>query len=241
MIKHCWAVLLMMTSLLSAATAQPQPAQLSARQQQEVRALIEKIMAAHHAPGASVAVGVDGQIIWSEGFGYSDVENHVKALPETAYRTASIGKAMTATAALQLVEQHKLDLDVPIQTYCPRFPDKQWPVTARALISHTSGIRHYEGPNVDAELFNTRHYEHVSDSLDMIKDDPLKQQPGEDMLYTTWGYVVLGCVLEGASHEEYRAFMRKTIFDPAGMTATRDDDPRAIIPGPGDTSSKRES
>jgi serine beta-lactamase-like protein LACTB len=230
MIKHCRAVLLLMTSLLSAATAQPQSAQLSARQQQEIRALIEKIMAAHHAPGASFAVGVDGQIIWSEGFGYSDVENHVKALPETAYRTASIGKAMTATAALQLVEQHKLDLDVPIQTYCPRFPEKQWPVTARALISHTSGVRHYEGPNVDAELFNTRHYEHVSDSLDMIKDDPLKQQPGEDMLYTTWGYVVLGCVLEGASHEEYRAFMRKTIFDPAGMKATRDDDPRAIIP-----------
>ena len=230
MLKHCWSILLLMTSLLSAAIAQPQPAQLSAKQQQEIRALIEKMMAAHHAPGASFAVGMGGQIIWSEGFGYSDVENHVKALPETAYRTASIGKAMTATAALQFVEQHKLDLDVPIQTYCPRFPEKQWPVTARALISHTSGIRHYEGPNVDAELFNTRHYEHVSDSLDMIKDDPLKQQPGEDMLYTTWGYVVLGCVLEGASHEEYRAFMRKTIFDPAGMTATREDDPRAIIP-----------
>src|ERR1700675_3558601 len=230
MIKYCWAVLLLMTSLLSAAIAQPQPAELSAKQLQEIRALIEKMMAAHRAPGASFAVGLGGQIVWSEGFGYSDVENQVKALPETAYRTASIGKAMTATAALELVEQHKLDLDVPIQTYCPRFPEKQWPVTARALISHTSGIRHYEGPNVDAELFNTHHYEHVSDSLDMIKDDPLKQQPGEDMLYTTWGYVVLGCVLEGASHEEYRAFMRRTIFDPAGMTVTRDDDPRAIIP-----------
>ena len=230
MMKACWAVLLLMTSLLSAAIAQPQPAELSAKQLQEIRALIEKMMAAHRAPGASFAVGLGGQIVWSEGFGYSDVENQVKALPETAYRTASIGKAMTATAALELVEQHKLDLDVPIQTYCPRFPEKQWPVTARALISHTSGIRHYEGPNVDAELFNTHHYEHVSDSLDMIKDDPLKQQPGEDMLYTTWGYVVLGCVLEGASHEEYRAFMRRTIFDPAGMTVTRDDDPRAIIP-----------
>ncbi len=64
----------------------------------------------------------------------------------------------------------------------------------------------------------------------MIKNDPLKQQPGSDMLYSTWGYVVLGCVVEGASHEEYRAFMRKTIFDPAQMTSTRDDDPRAIIP-----------
>jgi CubicO group peptidase (beta-lactamase class C family) len=156
-------------------------------------------MAAHKVPGASFAIGLNGQIAWSEGFGFADLENHVKASPDTAYRTASIGKAMTATASLQLAEQHKLDLDVPIQKYCSRYPEKKWPVTARDLISHTSGIRHYEGPNVDAELFNTRHYDHVSDSIDLIKDDPLKQQPGEDMLYTTWGYVVLGCVLEGAS------------------------------------------
>ena len=134
---------------------------------------------------------------WSEGFGIRDVENHVKALHDTAYRTASIGKAMTATRA-PLAEQQKLDLDVPIQKYCPRYPEKKCPVTARDLISHTSGVRHYEGPNVDAEFFNTLHYEHVSDSLDLIKDEPLKQQPGED-IFTTWGYVVLGCVLEGAT------------------------------------------
>ncbi|MGC2195009.1 MAG: serine hydrolase domain-containing protein [Terriglobales bacterium] len=210
--------------------AQAQPDHLSSAQLQAIRVLIEKTIAQHRVPGASFALGLGGQVVWSEGFGYSDLENHVKALPDTAYRTASIGKAMTATAALELVEQHKLELDVPIQTYCPRYPEKHWPVTARDLISHTSGIRHYEGPNADAEAFNTHHYEHVSDALDLIKADPLKQRPGEDMLYTTWGYVVLGCVLEGASHEEYRAFMRKTIFDPAGMTATRDDDPRALIP-----------
>jgi len=147
-------------------------------------------MADHRAPGASFAIGLGGEIVCSEGFGYADVEDKARATADTAYRTASIGKLMTATAALELVEQHKLDLDVPIQTYCPRFPEKQWPVTARDLISHTSGIRHYEGPNVEAEAFNTHHYDHVSDALDLIKNDPLKQQPGTDMLYTNWGYVV---------------------------------------------------
>jgi serine beta-lactamase-like protein LACTB, mitochondrial len=212
------------------AAARTPPTELSPAQLQAIRALIDKTMAAHKVPGASFAIGLNGGIVWSGGFGLADVENQVKALPETAFRTASIGKAMTATAALQLAEQHKLDLDVSIQKYCPRYPEKQWPITARDLISHTSGIRHYEGPNVDAEAFNTHHYEHVSDAIDLMKGDPLKQQPGEDMLYTTWGYVVLGCVLEGASHQEYRAFMRETIFQPAGMTSTRDDDPRAIIP-----------
>jgi CubicO group peptidase (beta-lactamase class C family) len=232
MIKARLPIVLMAVVFVStAAYAQVLPPKsLATMQLQSIRVLVEKAIAAHRVPGATFAIGLGGQIVWSEGFGYSDLENHVKALPETAYRTASIGKAMTATAALKLAEQHELDLDVPIQNYCPRYPEKQWPVTARDLISHTSGIRHYEGPNVDAESFNTHHFEHVSDALDQLKDDPLKQRPGEDMLYTTWGYVVLGCVVEGASHEEYRAFMRKTIFNPAGMAATRDDDPRAIIP-----------
>jgi len=222
--------LLVLLATSSMANAQTLPEKLTGEQLQSIRARIEKIMAERQVPGASFAIGLHGEMVWAEGFGYADVENRVKAIPDTAYRTASIGKAMTATAALRLVEQHKLDLDKPIQTYCPRYPEKKWPITARDLISHTSGVRHYEGPNVDAELFNTHHYEHISDSLDLIKDDPLKQQPGTDMLYTTWGYVVLGCVLEGAANQEYRALMRQAIFIPAGMTNTRDDDPRDIIP-----------
>jgi serine beta-lactamase-like protein LACTB len=225
----CLLILSITFSFLNLANAQG-PTQLTPAQIHDIRALIDKTMAAHKVPGASFAIGLNGKVAWSEGFGFADIENQVKASPDTAYRTASIGKAMTATAALQLAERHTLDLDAPIQKYCLRYPEKQWPITARDLISHTSGIRHYEGPNVDAEAFNTRHYEHVSDSIDLIQDDPLKQQPGEDMLYTTWGYVVLGCVLEGASHEEYRALMREAIFEPAGMNSTRDDDPRAIIP-----------
>jgi CubicO group peptidase (beta-lactamase class C family) len=164
---------------LNLATAQSAPDKLTPAQLQTIRALIDKTMEAHKVPGATFAIGLNGQIAWSEGFGFADVENQVKASPDTAYRTASIGKAMTATAALQLAEQHKLDLDVPMQKYCPRYPEKKYPVTARDLISHTSVIRHYEGPNVDAELFNTRHYDHVSDSIDLIKDDPLKQQPAK--------------------------------------------------------------
>lgn len=226
----CLCALLLVSFIPKTANAQTLPEKLTTAQLESIRARIEKVMAAHQVPGASFAIGLRGQIAWSEGFGHSDVENRVKALPDTAYRTASIGKAMTATAALRLVEQQKLDLDKPIQSYCPRYPEKKWPVTARDLISHTSGIRHYEGPNVDAELFNTHHYEHVSDSLDLIKDEPLKQQPGTDMLYTTWGYVVLGCVLEGAAQQDYRTLMRQAIFEPAGMASTRDDDPRAIIP-----------
>src|SRR5262249_17420830 len=121
------------------------------------------------------------------------------------------------------------DLDVPIQKYCPRFPEKEYPITARDLISHTSGIRHYEGPTADAEAFNTHHYDHVSDSIELIRDSPLKQHPVADMTYNNWGYDVLGSASEGATNQELPEFMGETIFGPAGMKQTRDDDPRAIV------------
>jgi serine beta-lactamase-like protein LACTB, mitochondrial len=230
--KRRFRILLLTAQAISFArpiAACPQEMELTDKQIKQIHSLIEEMMAKKRVPGATFAMGLDGRIVWSEGFGYADLENHVPARPETEYRTASIGKPITATAAMKLAEQGKLDLDVPIQTYCPSFPKKQWPITARDLISHTSGIRHYGEPNEQAELFNTRHYDHVSDALDLFKNDPLKQQPGTDMLYTTWGYVTLGCVIEGASNEEFRKFMSKAIFQPTGMTQTRDDDPRAII------------
>jgi len=205
-------------------------ASLTNRQLQTIRKLVRDHMAEWKVPGATASIGLDGRVVWSEGFGYADLENQVPARENSVYRTASIGKAMTATAAMALAERGTLDLDAPIQKYCPRFPGKPWPITARDLISHTSGIRHYGGPNEQAELFNTRHYDHVSAAIDIFKDDSLMIRPGSDMLYTTWGYVTLGCVLEGASHEEFREFMRKTVFVPAGMTDTRDDDPAAIVP-----------
>src|SRR4051812_71881 len=206
------------------ASASPglQPAQIQA-----IRAVIQKTMDEQHAPGATLAIGLDDRILWTEGFGCADVENQVKAQPDSRYRTASIGKAMTATAAMQLWEHGKLDLDTPIQKYCPLFPEKPWPITVRDLLSHTSGIRE---PNETGELYNTKHYDRVSDALEIFANDPLTMRPGDDFRYTTWGYVVLGCVLEGAAGEEYRSLMKRMIFDPAAMSSTRDDDPHAIVP-----------
>jgi len=219
-----FAILLCLCAVFTTIPADAQP--LNKTQIRAIDTLIRKAMADEHVPGGSFAIGMGNRIVWSQGFGFADVEEHVSATPETAYRSASIGKAMTAAAAMQLWEQGKLDIDAPIQKYCPRFPEKPWPITARMLLSHTAGIRE---PNDTAELYNTKHYDHVADALDLFANDPLTMQPGDDFKYTTWGYVLLGCVMEGASGEDYRTFMQHTIFDPAGMTSTQEDDPRAVI------------
>ncbi|XP_046890112.1 serine beta-lactamase-like protein LACTB, mitochondrial isoform X1 [Hypomesus transpacificus] len=101
------------------------------------------------APGLVVGVSVDGTQVWCEGLGYADLENRVPCSPETVLRIASISKPLTTAAAARLCEEGKLDLDAPVQKYVPEFPQKQFEgedvtITPRMILSHLSGIRHYE-------------------------------------------------------------------------------------------------
>ncbi|XP_018519692.1 serine beta-lactamase-like protein LACTB, mitochondrial isoform X2 [Lates calcarifer] len=113
------------------------------------RDLVERIKAEVGAPGLVVGVSVDGAQVWCEGFGYADLENRVPCSPETVMRIASISKPLTSAAAARLCEEGKLDLDLPVQKYVPEFPQKQFDgqdvtITPRMILSHLSGIRHYE-------------------------------------------------------------------------------------------------
>ncbi|XP_068459420.1 serine beta-lactamase-like protein LACTB, mitochondrial isoform X1 [Clinocottus analis] len=113
------------------------------------RDLVERIKTEVGAPGLVVGVSVDGAEVWSEGIGYADLENRVPCSPETVMRIASISKPLTSAAAARLCEEGKLELDVPVQKYVPEFPQKQFngqdvTITPRLILSHLSGIRHYE-------------------------------------------------------------------------------------------------
>lgn len=227
------AGVLSLLALLLASTAtrgQASRVALSDETKASIERLLTETMSRERVPGLSVALVVDGEIAWTAGYGSADLENDVPATEATVYRTASVGKPMTATAVMQLAESGDLDLDAPIQRYCPVFPEKRWPVTTRHLLGHTSGIRHYGGPNEEAELFNTVHYETVQGPLEIFAGDPLLFEPGTDHLYSTFGYDVLGCVIEGASGTRYLDYMEAHVFGPAKMEDTRDDDPAALIP-----------
>jgi CubicO group peptidase (beta-lactamase class C family) len=184
-------------------------------------------LARWNAPGLSVAIVTDHRLLWSHGLGLADLEQRVAATAATVYRIASISKAITAVAVMQLAEHGKLDLDQPIQHYCPAFPQKPWPITSRQLLAHLGGIRGYRN---DEEFFSTRHYKSVVDSLALFKDDPLLSEPGTQFSYTTYGYNALGCIIEGASGMRYVDYVREHIFQPAGMRQTRPDDVFTIIP-----------
>jgi serine beta-lactamase-like protein LACTB, mitochondrial len=226
---------LLMAVVLSLLTATSivfaEDAKLSSDKQAQIESAIAKFMSANRVPGVSVAVVENGENEWSQGYGMSDLENFVPATSRTLYRLASISKPLTATAAMQLWERGKLDLDAPVQKYCPAFPQKEWPITTRQLLGHLGGIRHYRSDSQDdPEVGNTKHFnDGIAAGLKFFANDPLVAKPGTKFSYSTQGFTVAGCAIEGASGEKYVDFVRKNIFTPAGMTSTVADDRLAVI------------
>ncbi len=177
-------------------------------------------------PALSLALGDGGELRLAAGYGYADVENAVPAGPDTVYRLASVSKPMTAVAALQLFEKGRLNLDAPAWSYCPSYPTKPWTLTVRELLCHQGGVRHYR----PGEPPLTRHCGTIAEGLELFKDDPLVFEPGTAVLYSTYGYSLLGCVVEGAAGRSFPEVLRSEIFGPAGMTRTQLDEARALVP-----------
>jgi serine beta-lactamase-like protein LACTB, mitochondrial len=219
-------LLLFPAARAAAQQAGQQAAALPTEKLKQIEALVAAEMARQKIPGMSVAVVAGGQPRWAAGYGMQDVENNVPAKASTVYRLGSISKPITAVAVMQLFERGRLDLDAPVQKYCPAFPEKQWPVTTRQVLGHLSGIRHYKS---DEEFNSTRFYASVAEGLNMFKDDPLLFEPGTKYNYTTHGYSVLGCVVEGASGQKFADFVRENVFRPAAMERIRVDSVADII------------
>lgn len=205
--------------------------QLSPEKRTQIEAAVSKFMTMTHVPGVSVAVVENGEYEWAAGFGFADLENNAPASEHTLYRLGSISKSLTATGALELWERGQLDLDAPVQKYCPAFPQKPWPITTREVLGHLAGIRHYKGGPHDLELGNTEHFEDpIQAGLDFFKNEPLLAEPGLHYHYSTQGFTLVGCVIQGASGAKYVDFMRQNVISPAEMKQTRADDRFAIIP-----------
>ena len=182
----------------------------------QARELILDRMEEQTVPGLSVAVGVDGKIVWAEGFGWADLENRVPVWPSTKFRIASISKSLTAGAVGTLVEEGRLDLDAPVQEYVPSFPEKEWPVTTRLLGGHLAGIRHYR----DREFESMVHYDDVVDALQIFANDPLIHEPGTAYEYSTYGWNLISAVVQSVAGEPFLNYMRRVVFEPTGMTET---------------------
>jgi serine beta-lactamase-like protein LACTB, mitochondrial len=218
-------VVLLLSGAVSRLIAQDTPARY-ADAIAESRRLILDTMAALRIPGAQIAVIRDGQLIWSEGFGLADVEQQVPVTPITRFRIASISKSVTAVGLGLLIQEGRVDLDQPVQTYVPYFPLKRWPVTVRQVAGHLAGIRHYRGD----EFENMRAFPSVREGVAIFADDSLLFEPGTRFSYSSYGWNLISAVIEGASGEPFLQFMEQRVFGPMGMTRTVPEFPDSIIP-----------
>jgi CubicO group peptidase (beta-lactamase class C family) len=193
----------------------------------QVARFITDTMRVLGAPGASICVMRGGEIVWSAGFGTADLEQRVPVTTATRFRIGSVSKALTSVAVGRLVEAGQLDLDSPVQRYVPRFPLKRHPITVRQLAGHLAGIRHYE----TGEFENQRHYADMTEGLAMFAADSLLFEPGTRYSYSSFGYNLLGAVVEGAAGRPFLEYMRMAVLEPAGMVHTAAEHPDSIIPG----------
>jgi len=223
--RRTWRLALSVSALLLLSSSLH--AELPPGVQKRIDALVAEEMARRHIPGLSVSVATGNEIQLERGFGLADVENQLPVTPETKFRTASIAKSLTAVAAMKLVEEGKLDLDASIHTYLPAFPKKKWTVTSRQLLGHLAGVRHYKSA---AEAAMADHFPTVQSALAVFADDPLVHEPGTAYLYSSFGYNLLGAVMEKASGERFDQLVMRSVFTPAGMKDSCVDSVFAIIP-----------
>lgn len=155
---------------------------------------------------------------WEYTAGFGNREEEQVFASTTLTRIASIAKPMTAIAILQLYEAGQLDLDIPIQEYLSDFPVKpEGDITTRHLLNHSSGIPAYKD---ESEIENQIEYQSLQEAIDLFKNRDLVAIPGTAFNYTTYGYVVLGRIIEQISGQTYETYMRENIWEPAGMFST---------------------
>jgi CubicO group peptidase (beta-lactamase class C family) len=180
--------------------------------------LLGQQMADSHIAGAAVAVVKDGDVLLSKGYGYADVKRRVPVDPEqTLFRTGSVGKVLTWTAVMQLVEQGKLDLDADINDYLDFAIPDTYPerVTLKHLMTHTSGFedRHFGSAVTDPEdVVPTREW--------LVSHVWARVRPPGLVGYSNYNAILAGYIVARTSGQEYGDYMQAHVFDPLGMAHT---------------------
>ncbi|WP_395375658.1 serine hydrolase domain-containing protein [Marinicella sp. W31] len=182
------------------------------------------------AIGLTFAASYKGNIILSEGYGWADLEQKTPVNPNTRFRLASVSKLFMAAAIAKLSEQDMLNLDIPIQTYLPEFPEKQWPITTRQVAAHISGIRGYQAKDfVKGEDIHQRKFTSTTEALTIFSEDPLLFKPGTKYKYSTYGFTLLTALVENITKLPYEVYLRQEILSPLKIHSVVPDRPEQII------------
>jgi len=191
---------------------------------EEVESFLEKFtsenMDAYDVPGLAFVMVKDGELFFSKGYGYADVEGQVPFDPErTIVRGGSLVKTVTALAVMQLAEQGKLDLDADVNQYLTRLQVPNTydaPVTARQLLHYTAG---FDGRFIGIRVESADEIVPLDDYLADHLTDRVRP-PGEFRAYNDVEITLAGLLVEDVSGMSYDQYVDAYIFKPLGMDST---------------------
>lgn len=184
------------------------------------RQVVRAGLSEQNLPGLSVAVGLGGEIVWAEGFGWADLEKRVPVEPATRFRIGTASNVLTSAAVGLLLEKGRLQLDDEIQALVREYPRQRWPVRLGQAMAHTAGVVTDGG---DEGPLLAEHCARPVEGLRAFASRPLLFEPGTDYRYSSYGWILVSAAVEAAADQPFLSFMREHVFEPLAMEATRAD------------------
>lgn len=189
-----------------------------------ISTFVADVMRTYEVPGVSITVFTDFQIEWARGFGVASVATRQPVDAQTLFQAASISKPVAAAAALQMVQEGKLALDTPINTYLTswKLPEsdlaKTTPVTLRRILSHTAGVtvHGFKGDESSAKVPTLLQ---VLDGQAPANSDPVRITipPGTKYEYSGGAYTIMQQAMLDVAKQPFPEILRTRVLAPAGM------------------------
>lgn len=185
--------------------------------EKKLDSLISAEFMENDGPGLVFLVAKNGKAIYEKSIGKANLELNVDLKNKNVFQIASMTKQFTATAILILEEQGKLNVKDAVSKYIPNYPNGD-KITLHHLLTHTSGIKDFTKIKALKDISQKEMTPEMM--VDFFKNEKVDFLPGEKFDYNNSGYVLLGYIIELVSKESYENFLKKNIFDKAGMENT---------------------
>lgn len=189
------------------------------------RDILRQYMLNSFAPGVSVSVSYNNEIIWSEGIGLASKELKVPATRQTKYRIGNTAQIFTASVVAMLQQQGKMNVDSSFYAYIPHFPKKEFDYTLRMLGSHTAG---FQGTRIE-NLATLENLTTLRDYVTIFDEAPLIYQPDTYFLFSDYGTALLGIATEQVTGKRYFDLLKELILDTLELKNTIIDYPEMIV------------
>lgn len=182
---------------------------------EEYAAKLDAILLTHDFKG-TIAVALNGKLVYSKSGGYADMGGKLKNDSTTMFQLASVSKQFTAMGIALLKNKNMLTYDDTVKKYIPEFPYNN--ITIKHLLTHTSGMQNYVWL-IENDWKKTS-FPNNEDLIDLFVKNPLPLNflPGSKFKYSNTGYAMLASVIERVSGKHYGIFLNENIFQPLGMT-----------------------